>query len=202
MSFNITGFAPSEVDLGEEKAFKEGFDPIPMDWYQVIVMDLAQSTDGVAMVVHMKILQPGGKFNNRQVWWRINLYSQNADYAKLAGVFLAKLIMVTVGNRPLQDESELINVPFLARIATEGEFTNVKDVKNAAGQNAHQIQKGIPVTPSAPVVPTVNRPAFKPATKPASVTGAPQVSYPANNTGEQTPVNVTPQRPAWMAKKG
>lgn len=106
MSGNLAGFDASKVEPNE------GFTPLPAGDYQAVIIDsrMKPTKAGNGQYLELKLQILNGKFQNRQLFDRLNLVNQNAQAVQIAKGTLSAICRAVNVLTP-NDSSELHNKP-------------------------------------------------------------------------------------------
>lgn len=121
----------------------KSFDPIPADWYTVIITDSklkpTNAGDGEYLELTLQVVE--GPHQNRLLWDRLNLVNPNEKAVQIAKGTLSAICR-SVGKMGIQQSEELHNLPLRAKVIVEnradtGEPANkVKGYKSIQGEPA------------------------------------------------------------------
>ena len=124
-----------------------GIDPVPEGWYKCVVVksnNKAVSTgNGGMLELQLQIIE--GQFQNRVIYWNLNLYNTNAQAVEISYKQLSALCHV-IGQYQIQDTNTpdnmvpaLHNIPFFAHAiiaqGNQGAINNIKGVRDINGND-------------------------------------------------------------------
>lgn len=172
------GFNADDVPQEERELLPEGN-------YLALVesSELAQTKAGTGTMLKLTLNVLEGPYQNRKIFWNINIVNQNALAQQIGQRQLAQLCHA-VGKHTIQDSGEIHLIPFVARVVIRqdktGQYEPQNEVREAKPVSGAAAQAPRP-TPAAPTPQPPQAQAAQPAAPP------PQ-ARPAGNTA----------KPAWM----
>ncbi len=159
---------------------------LPAGNYMVLIenSELVQTKSGSGTMLKLVLNVLDGPYQNRKIFWNINIVNQN-DLAQQIGQRQLAQLCHAIGKVTIQDSGELHLIPFIARIA-------VRQDKSGQYQDQNEVKEAKPVsgaqTPAASTLPAAQRPAPQPPRAQAPAAAAPVPPRPAANTA----------KPAWV----
>ena len=116
MSGNLAGFDASTVEPNE------GFTPLPAGEYQVIIVEskMKPTKSGEGQYLELKLQVLNGKYQNRTLFDRLNLFNKNEEAVKIARGTLSSICRAVNVLKP-NDSSQLHNKPLTCKVAVRND---------------------------------------------------------------------------------